>query len=384
MAIAGLQGIGFGLPINAGFGMGGFAPASSFSGAGSLAWNQIVPLLQNMLVALQQLQAGYRQMMGGQVPQPRPAGPMAPIPQSPTRYAGPQAPAPSRAPATAPPDPRFERWAQASQNGTSQQVSSAERTSISQLNDQGRAVLHLWGRQITAGGGQDGSIYFNVLNDREGKFTPAEHALVERLYQQEMQTYGGVTGKGLDAHFFGLMKEMTGEDVAARYANSPVKFSDGRPVDLSLQATNNNGLGEFANGVLRLWGHDRLDNARNDGSILQLTLQNPNAFDKDLNKDLVRGLLAADVADGKQDGSSLATAFRQTLDQVYLGRQGGNLDQTLAMSGIDRTTVGSIMDRIKNNQIPGIPPGIDITNMQNIGRCPFFKGGVTQQVKING
>jgi hypothetical protein len=250
------------------------------------------------------------------------------------------------------------------------------------LNDDQRAVLHLWGRQITAGGKQDGSIYFNVLNDREGKFTPAEHALVRRLYDWEMRTFGGVTGKGLDANFFQLMGQMTGEDMSARYMNTPVNFSNGRGVDLSLQATDRNGLGSFANTVLRLWGHDRLDNGANDGTILQLTLQNPNAFDKDLatkDRGTLEALLAADAADGKVDGSSLASAFRQTLDQVYLGGQSGSAQQVLGQAGISVGQVGSILDRIKNTPIAGIPPGVDITNIANIGRCPVLNSSVTQQ-----
>ena len=183
----------------------------------------------------------------------------------------------------------------------------------------------------------------------------------------------------MDQQFFGLMGQMTGEDLSGKYANAPMNFSNGREVDLSLQATNNNGLGDFANSVLRLWGHDRLDNAKNDGSVLQFTLQNSNAFDKDLNKNTVAALLAADSADGKVDGSSLARAFSQTLDQVYLGGPGGSVNQTLAQSGISQVQVGSIVDRLKNQPIAGIPPGVDITNIANIGKCPVLASSVTQQ-----
>ncbi|MBS2038999.1 hypothetical protein JST97_28715 [bacterium] len=274
-------------------------------------------------------------------------------------------------------DPRFANWAQQVTNNNSRSVSNAERTDISQLTDEGRAVLHLWGRQITAQGKQDGSIYFNVLNDTTGKFTPAEHQLVQRLYNQEMQQYGGITGKALDGNFFNLMGQMTGEDLSAKYANSPVNFSNGREVDLSTQALQKNGLGDFANAVLRLWGHDRLDDGKNDGSILQFTLQNPNAFDKDLDKNIVQSLAAADVAaDGKVDGSSLARAFSQTLDQVYLGGRGGSVQDTLASANINQTQVGGILDRIKNMPIAGIPPGVDITNIANIGKCPVLGQGI--------
>jgi hypothetical protein len=259
------------------------------------------------------------------------------------------------------------------QNNNSRTVSNAERTDISQLTDEGRAVLHLWGRQITAGGKQDGSIYFNVLNDTTGAFTPAEHQLVQRLYNQEMQQYGGITGKALDGNFFNLMGQMTGEDLSSKYANSPIHFSNGQPVNLSTQALSQNGLGDFANTVLRLWGHDRLDDGKNDGSILQFTLQNPNAFDKDVNKGLVQDLLAADLAkDGKVTGNSLARAFSQTLDQVYLGGPSGNEQGVLAQAGITQNQVGGILDRIKNMPMVGIPPGVDITNIANIGKCPVL------------
>ncbi len=281
-------------------------------------------------------------------------------------------------------DPRFNNWAAAVGAGQGRAISTQERTDISQLTDEGRAVLHLWGRQITAEGEQNGSIYFNVLNDTEGKFTQAEHQLVQRLYNQEMQQYGGVTGKALDQNFFGLMGQMTGEDLSGKYANSPVHFSDGQPVDLSSQALQKNGLGDFANGVLRLWGHDRLDDGKNDGSILQFTMQNGNAFDKDLDPNIVQGLLAADGADGTVDGSSLAQAFSQTLDQVYLGAQGGSVNQTLASAGINQTQVGGILDRIKNMPIAGIPPGVDITNIANIGKCPVLGQSVNpgqQQIR---
>lgn len=327
------------------------------------------------------------QQQPGQYPGPYGGYPQPNFPQFPGQPQFPGFPGQPQQPGNGIPqtDPRFANWTQQVQNNNSRSVSNAERTDVSQLNDDGRAVLHLWGRQITAGGKQDGSIYFNVLNDTTGAFTPAEHALVQRLYNQEMQQFGGITGKALDQNFFGLMGQMTGEDLSGKYANSPVNFSNGRPVDLSNQALKNNGLGDFANGVLRLWGHDRLDNGGNDGSILQFTLGNANAFDKDLDKGMVQGLLAADAADGKVDGSSLARAFSQTLDQVYLGGQSGSTQQTLAQSGINQTQVGGILDRIKNMPIAGIPPGVDITNISNIGKCPAFSQAVNPgQQKING
>jgi hypothetical protein len=200
-----------------------------------------------------------------------------------------------------------------------------------------------------------------------------------------MNTYGGITGKALDKEFFNLYQGMTGKDISQRYANRPVQFATG-PVNLNNRTTGQNGLSQFDNAVIRLWGHDRLDNGANDGSIVQFTLGAGKSMDSDLvqnQRGNLEALLAADEADGGRDGSALERSFVDSLDRIYLGGPGANVDKTLAESGINRTTVGSVLDRIKNTPFPGVPPGVDITNMQNIGKCPFFKGGVTGQVSIN-
>ncbi|MGE0494598.1 MAG: hypothetical protein AB7S38_35640 [Vulcanimicrobiota bacterium] len=381
-------------------------PLQQIAGNPQLA-GQFQQLLQVLIGALSQLSQGYQSFGGyptpgfpnpgfpGQPPfgtppfgTPTPGTPIfggynPPVGGYPTPGTPTFPPAPGGA---SPTDPRFFNWGVAAHNGNAKQaVSTQQRTSISGLDDGQRAILHLWGRQMTAGGKQDGSIYFNVLNDKTGAFTPAEHALVEQAYAREMAMYGGVTGKELDRAFFGLYGQMTGEDISGKYGNAPVHFSNGQQLDLS---NNNQALGEFGNTVMRLWGHDRLDNGRNDGSILAFSLQNPDvAFDSaasGANQQTIESLAAADMADdGVLNNSSLSKAFSQTLDQAYFGAPSGNNQQVLQGAGISTVQVGSILDKIKNSPIPGVPAGVDITNIANIGKCPVL-GQSVQQSGLGG
>ncbi|MCA9790780.1 MAG: hypothetical protein KC910_03265, partial [Candidatus Eremiobacteraeota bacterium] len=96
-------------------------------------------------------------------------------------------------------------------------------------------------------------------------------------------------------------------------------------------------------------------------------------------------LLAADVADnGQRDGSALESAFVDSLDMIYLNGPGGSQQNTLARAGINSGQVDGVLQQLANNpNIPGIPPGVDITNMANIGRCPVLGGMVTQQGGIS-
>lgn len=254
------------------------------------------------------------------------------------------------------------------------------------MTDAQRALMHVWGIQTGSEGKNNGGVYFNILNNPE-QFKPEEVKLAQNLYNQEMQQYGGVNGKALDQAFFGLYKDMTGVDLSQRYANRPVEFATG-PVNMNNRITGQNGLSEMDNAVIRFWGHDRLDNGLNDGSIVQFELgAQGQTLDSDLigkQRGNVEALLASDIADdGVRNGSALESSFIDSLDRIYLGGPGASAETTMARAGIDKTTVGSIVDQIKNQPIPGIPPGIDITNMANIGKCPFFKGGVTGQVSIN-
>lgn len=436
MAFQGIQGFGFN-PAQFGGGVQGAGflppagvPVQQFANT-PVQLIQLTQLLQGMLSALQQLQQGYQGMLGnpgqqfpgfpgqqpgfpgfpgqqpgfpgfpGQQPgfpgfpgqQPGYPGfpqqpPIGYPQQPPIGYPGPGYPGPGYpgpgGPGQPPvfgggnppvADPRFTQWAT-----DPSKVGSAERAQISKLDDTQRGVLHLWGIQVTSAGKNDGGIYFNVLNNPEN-FKPAEVALIRDLYQKEMQMFGGVTGKLLDQQFFGLYQGMTGKDISQRYGNTPVTFAQG-PVNMDNRLNGQNGLGSFDNAVIRLWGHDRLDNGANDGSIVQFTLDASKSMDTDLAQKQrfdLEALLAADAADGVRDGSSLESSFIDSLDRIYLGGPGANVDRTLARSGINRVTVGSILDGIKNTPFPGVPPGVDITNIANIGKCPVLGSAVTQQ-----
>lgn len=432
MAMAGIYGYtglgagfgGFGMGTSSLGGFGGFSPIKAFAQQANaqnspMQMYQMTQILQMLIGALQQLSQGYAQMMGGgqnvnRIGQAGNAGaagnagnagaagnagvanPSYPGSSAYGGNAGATAgtgaavgseaaggagvaggAAEGRAPGVS--DPGFAAWA-----ADPKSVGSQERTRISQLDDKQRAILHVWGIQAGSSGKNDGGVLFNILNNPQD-FKPEEVKFAREAYNYDMQHYGGVTGKGIDQAFFGLYKDMTGEDISQRYANRPLQFAQG-PVDMNNRLTGNNGLGEFDNAVIRLWGHDRLDNGQNDGSIVQFSLENGQSMDSDVvakQRTNVEALLAADEADGGRDGSSLARAFTDSMDRIYLGGPGANVDKTLAESGLNRTTVGSVLDRIKDTPFPGIPPGIDITNTANIGKCPFFKGGMGQ-VKING
>lgn len=265
---------------------------------------------------------------------------------------------------------------------TTQQGRDA-RGQVSGLNDTGRAAMHLWGIQVTSAGKNNGGIYFNVLQHPEN-FKPAEVALVKDLYNKEMSMYGGVTGKLLDQQFFGVYKQQTGEDLSTRYGNRPIEFAQG-PVDMNNRLTGNNGLSAMDNTVIRMWGHDSLDNGAIDGSITEFTLLSQNALDKtdgstgSLDKTNVQRLLAADLADGVRDGSSMKSAFIDSLDRIYFGGPGASSQSVLGKAGLNDASAANIIKQWEKNPPPGIPAGVDITNLANIGKCPVLGQSVAGQ-----
>lgn len=267
-------------------------------------------------------------------------------------------------------------------------LSKAERTNLSGLNDTQRGALHLWGIQVTSEGKNNGGIYFNVL-ENPGNFQKAEVDLVRNLYNQEMAMFGGVTGKLLDQQFFGVYGKMTGEDISQRYGNRPIEFAKG-PVNMDNRISGNNGLSSFDNTVIRLWGHDGLDNGAQDGSVAEYTLNSDFALDKvdgsrgALAKGEVEALLAADLKDGKRDGNALNSAFIDSLDKIYFGGEGANVDKTLANAGVKKGEVSEIISDFKKNPPPGIPPGVDISDMSQIHKCPVLGPAVTQQGGAGG
>ena len=263
-------------------------------------------------------------------------------------------------------------WAGISRTTEAGQI---ERTEKSGLSEKGRAALHLWGIQTSAEGKNDGGIYFNVLQNPDN-FQPEEVKLVKELYSQEMALFGGVTGKLLDQHFFGVYQQMTGKDVSQRYGNSPIQYARG-PVNMENRTNGQNGLNGFENTVLRLWGHDALDNGAQDGSITEFTLLSGNALDKfgqgdGFSKEATERLLATDLADGVRDGSSLESAFVDTLDKLYFGAPGASSARSMARAGVGSQDVSAILADWKENPPPGIPEGVDISNIKNIGKCPVL------------
>ena len=381
---------------------GGGAPVGRPAGPrpGGMNPAQMQQMFQVLMGAMQQLAAGFQsfgggQPMPGQFPMPGQYPGQQPFPGQNPGYQGfpsfpPQQQYPHQPfsyynspgtphfgghqpPQAPPPDPNLDFT----------KLSKTERTNLSGLNDKGRAALHLWGIQVTSAGKNDGGIYFNVLNNPD-KFQKAEVDLVRDMYNKEMAMYGGVTGKLLDQHFFGVYQQQTGKDISQRYGNRPISFAQG-PVDMDKRLSGQNGLSSFDNNVIRLWGHDSLDNGAQDGSVTEFTLTSQFALDKtdgsrgSVSQSEVQALLAADLADGRRDGNALEMSFIDSLDRVYFGGPGASVEKTLGRAGINKMGADSIIAQWAENPPPGIPPGVDITKTENIGKCPVLGPMVTQQ-----
>jgi hypothetical protein len=197
------------------------------------------------------------------------------------------------------------------------------------MDERQRAVLHLWGIQMGAGGRQDGGVLLNVLNN-PGQFKPAEVALAKEVAAKEQELYGGITGKSLDQEFFGLYQNLTGKDISQRYGNAPIRYAQG-PVDMNNRLTGANGLNNFENEVLQLWGHSPLFNGgKIDGSILDYAMNSNNRMEVNLNSQTLQALKQADMAsDGVLNGDSLDNAMFDVLDRVYLGAPSASVQRTM-------------------------------------------------------
>lgn len=254
-----------------------------------------------------------------------------------------------------------------------------ERRDLSGMSDRERAVLHLWGIQMTSNGSQDGGVLYNVLENPSG-FTDAEVLLAQELVARDQQVFGGVTGKALDQEFFQLYENITGTDISGRYANAPVQFAEGA-IDMEARLTGDNGLNGFENQVLQLWGHAPLFNqGRIDGNIVDFALQSSNALEVNLNRDDLMALREADLAsDGILNGDSLENAFLDTLDNLYLGGPSATAERTIN-DAWDEAALRR--DGVLPPPAPGydappppvgpVPPG-HTPNMAG-GRCPFLAG----------
>jgi hypothetical protein len=259
------------------------------------------------------------------------------------------------------------------------------------MTEEQRAVLHLWGIQMGSSGHQDGGVFMNVLQNPQ-MFKPAEVAAAKKLAAQDMAQYGGYTGKSLDRAFFGVYQQLTGKDVSQRYANAPVNFAQG-PVNMANRQTGQNGLTNFDNEVMQLWGHSPLfTGGKIDGSILDYSLNSPNALEANLNKSDLQALKQMDLAsDGVLNGDSLEKNFVQVMDRMYLGGadasvQGG---MNAALQEASQRRQGLLPPPAPEAQ--GIDPqalarmNAAIKNGASASKCPFLNGGgAAQQQQAQG
>lgn len=262
-----------------------------------------------------------------------------------------------------------------------QDLSTQQRNQMSGMTEEQRAVMHLWGIQMGSSGHQDGGVYLNVLQNPQ-MFKPAEVAVAQKLAAQDMSQYGGYTGKALDNAFFGVYQQLTGKDVSQRYANSPVNFAQG-PVNLQNRQTGQNGLSQFDNEVMQLWGHSPLfTGGKIDGSILQYSLNSPNELEANLNKGDLQALQQMDLAsDGVINGDSLEKNFVQLMDHMYLGGEDptvqGGMNAALQEASARRE--GLLPPPAPEAQ--GISPqameamNAAIKSGKGASSCPFLNGG---------
>lgn len=260
-------------------------------------------------------------------------------------------------------------------------LSRTERENLTGLTDREIAIFHLWGRQMSTVGQQNGAIYNSVLDAvKNGKaadgseFTAEERKLVQELSAKEKQQFGGFTGRILDEEFFKVFQKITGADISQRFANRPVHFageqralfpagsgeldSDSWTKALSQQS----GLSDFEESVIRFWGHDPLfSQGKITGQVLPMTLVNPNSLDKgSANQTNARELLKADLADdGVNNGSSLAGAFNSMLDKLYFGTGGTSIQQVQRTAQTQALQRGRSMQQIQRDVTFGVQNAID-------------------------
>jgi len=262
-----------------------------------------------------------------------------------------------------------------------QTLNNQQRNQMSGMTEDQRAALHLWGIQMGSAGHQDGGVYMNVLQN-PSQFKPAEVALVQRLAAQEQAQFGGFTGKLLDQAFFGVYQQLTGKDVSQRYASSPINFAQG-PVNMANRQTGQNGLSNFENSVMQLWGHNPLlSGGKIDGSILAYSLNSPFAMEANLNRNDLLALQQMDLAsDGVMNGDSLEKNFIEVMDKMYMGDAGASVQ------GGMNAAFQEAADRRQGLLPPPAPEtqGISPQSLQAMNNaiqqgkgasaCPFLSGG---------
>jgi len=266
-------------------------------------------------------------------------------------------------------------------NTNYQTLNNQQRNQMSGMNEDQRAALHLWGIQMGSAGRQDGGVYMNVLQN-PSQFKPAEVALVQRLAAQEQAQFGGFTGKLLDQAFFGVYQQLTGKDVSQRYANSPINFAQG-PVNMANRQTGQNGLSNFENSVMQLWGHNPLlSGGKIDGSILAYSLNSPFAMEANLNRNDLLALQQMDMAsDGVMNGDSLEKNFIEVMDKMYMGDAGASVQggMNAALQEAAERRQGLLPPPAPETQ--GISPqslqamNNAIQQGKGASACPFLSGG---------
>lgn len=332
--------------------------------------------------ALEGLVSNYQQGIRTQGPIQIPAGPGVTVPGG--VPGGAPGAVPTSPPGSLPGGPPGQPAIQAP-NVDFRQLNDQQRTQISNLTDRERAILHLWGRQMIAKGGQDGGILLtvqeNLQNGQNGGSVvvrPAEAQLAQELIAKDMQEFGGVTGKNLDREFFNIMATKFNEpELAQRYGNSPVFFAANDPNGAAAKLpeqfpvdspeweaamSRRNGLNSFENGVLRLWGHDTLDGGV-DGSVLAFTLMGGNnPLDRGMDKGIADALLKSDAADGRIDGSSIKSSFKNVMDKLYLGptQPGASVQRTFADAEVRGQTLGLTVQQMAQNMQLGMIQAADI------------------------
>ena len=214
------------------------------------------------------------------------------------------------------------------------QLNGNERGALNEMPDRERAILHLWGIQMTARGFQDGGVYLNILQE-PSKFKPAEVQLAQELYAKDTSRFGGITGKSLDEEFFNLSQKLTGgqANFYQRYANAPMYYAQG-PVSFETRGLENDGgisgLNGYDKAILRFWGHEPLmNNGQIEGKILGYTLNSNVSLDNDVDKYYAQVLLKSDLlSDGQVNGDTIKSGFQDVLDKLYFRTQGPTVEKT--------------------------------------------------------
>ena len=267
-------------------------------------------------------------------------------------------------------------------------LNQSQISQLSNLSPTQLAAMHLWGIQMTSAGKQDGGILENVLQNPQG-FTSGEVRLAQQLANEDMQKYGGITGKSLDQAFFGVYQNITGENIASQFENAPIHYSQG-PVNLNNRLTGNNGLNAFENTVMVLWGHTPLFGHGINGALESDILAGKDTLfgQAGVNLEGVQALAKADVLEsGQITGNSLNRAMISTLNNIYFGAPQATAQQTVtealqaaAQNGRPlpagpelEAQVARAVQETPQNLMTQIPQGVNI-NSGNLRNCPFLNG----------